>query len=64
MSTRKRSEAAIKGFDTILNTLKKPPASIEVISQTRLVNEANSTKLYFAELNYSLNSRVCDPGKE
>ena len=33
--TRKRSEAAIKGFDTILNTLKKPPASIEVISQTR-----------------------------
>ena len=35
LSTRKRSEAAIKGFDTILNTLKKPPASIEVISQTR-----------------------------
>jgi hypothetical protein len=40
-STRKRSEAAIKGFDTILNTLKKPPASIEVISQTRWVDQLN-----------------------
>ena len=34
-ATRKRCEAAIKGFDSIISTLKKPPASIEAIAQTR-----------------------------
>ena len=34
-STRKRAEGAIKGFDSMLSTLKKPPASIEAIAQTR-----------------------------
>jgi dynein heavy chain len=35
LATRKRSEAAIKRYDSILATLKRQPASIEAIGQTR-----------------------------
>lgn len=35
IATRKRADLAIKGFDSMLATLKKHPASIEAIAQTR-----------------------------
>ena len=34
-STRKRTEDAIKGFDSMLGILKKPPANVEAIQQMR-----------------------------
>jgi dynein heavy chain len=34
-STRKRTEDAVKGFDSMLGILKKPPANVEAIQQMR-----------------------------